>query len=118
MLSIKAIAAVVGVVFFLGVGWAVNAYVAEHNRLRTENAQLIETNRHNASELVRITEQHAKTLSVLNETNLQAVARAKATGVLRKEIVDAPASDDGPVAPVLSRLLDSMRLKRARSDED
>jgi hypothetical protein len=63
----------------------------------------------NAQAVERAKQDAALTIAALERERNALAARGERVQVIYKEITRAPESDDGPVAPVLARTLDSLR---------
>ena len=70
--------------------------------------QLQQINRDNLAELEQIKAAAARQIAALEADRIATEQRATDANAVKKEIVNAPPSDDGPVAPVLGRALQRM----------
>ena len=69
-------------------------------------------NEANLQALDRFKVEAARAEEALRREAAAARERVKIVTVIKKEIADAPAADDGPVAPVLDRALDRLRERQ------
>lgn len=73
-------------------------------------AEVQEVNEEALASVARLKADVARERAVRTKAEASARARAQALNEALKRISHAPASDDGPVAPVLSRELDGLRV--------
>lgn len=76
---------------------------------RTQLDQAVTANASLEASLDALKAQHAREVAALNEAAQKAALRASRTAQTIQVIRNAPATDDAPVAPVLSRTLDGLR---------
>lgn len=76
---------------------------------RTQLDQAVTANASLEASLDAIKAQHAREVAALNTVAQAAALRASRTARTIEVIRNAPATDDAPVAPVLSRTLDGLR---------
>lgn len=107
--NIKLIAAGLSFLAVLGFAWYVNSVIKERNRLRVELTQERLVNESNQRTLKRLIETYERQMDVLEQDRMAAIDRANSVRNLTMEIESAPETDDAPVAPVLARVLDSLR---------
>ena len=63
-------------------------------------------------------EQHERDMAAVNQDKEATATRRKNVSQKLKDIANAPASDNGPVAPVLSRTIDGLRSNHSDADKD
>lgn len=63
-------------------------------------------------------EQHERDMAAVNQDKEATATRLKNVSQKLKDIANAPASDNGPVAPVLSRTIDGLRSNHSDADKD
>lgn len=63
-------------------------------------------------------EQNARDMAAVKMEQEKSAQRLQNVSQKLKEIANAPASDNGPVAPVLSRTIDSLRAQPGNPDKD
>lgn len=63
-------------------------------------------------------EQHERDMAAVNQDKEATATRLKNVSQKLKDIANAPASDNGPVAPVLSRTIDGLRSNHGDADKD
>lgn len=63
-------------------------------------------------------EQHERDMAAVNQDKEATATRLKNVSQKLKDIANAPASDNGPVAPVLSRTIDGLRSNNGNADKD
>jgi hypothetical protein len=63
----------------------------------------------NAEAIEKLKRQHARDMAAIVDDQTKAKERAARSDSIKKEIANAPASDDGPVAPVLRSTLSRLR---------
>ena len=89
---------------------------ATEARLELTNEDLEEAVRVNAvtaASLDYLRARSAETVAVLAAERDALAARSTKVRIIEREIFNAPQSDDGPLAPVLSRALDGLRRPSA-----
>lgn len=87
--------------------------------LATATAQVTQlqgVNQQNAITMQQLQEQHGRDLQALTAAKAADLARATETATFHGRINNAKPSDDGPVAPVLRDLLNSLRGKGPQPD--
>ncbi|MFY7960736.1 MAG: hypothetical protein ACOVVK_11720 [Elsteraceae bacterium] len=92
---------------------------AAEQTVAMQRAQLDQIQAANASleaSLSELTAQHAREVAALTSAAQAAALRASRTAQTIQVIRNAPASDDAPVAPVLSRALDGLRRTGTEGD--
>lgn len=114
----KVALAVVVVVALAGGAWGIRSYMAEHELMKKDIARKDDVIRENVQALATMTQQHAITVRVLEDERAVAERRSVELNQIRREIANAPDSDDGPVAPVLSRALERLRPEAPAADQD
>lgn len=67
-------------------------------------------NQANVAQVAQIKASSAATVAALASETAALAARLHRSAALNQEITDAPATDDGPVAPVLRRALDGLLI--------
>lgn len=112
--------------YALGAGLAATVAVAAyfyiaHLRARAEQAELrasvAEDQRDKAIEVNAVNERAAREMKIAHEAELAAVSadrdaalrRANRVRTIREDVIRAPDSEDGPMAPVLRRALNGLR---------
>lgn len=68
-----------------------------------------------ASALRDATAAHERAMRAVQEAQRLADARAATINDIKRQVIDAPASDDGNISPVLRRVLDGLRVQSAHS---
>ena len=84
---------------------------AVHWRAETETWK--RANEANLQALDRFKVEAARAEVVLRQEAAAARERVRVVTIIKKEVADAPETDNGPVAPVLGRALDRLRERQA-----
>src|SRR5690349_9232647 len=85
--------------------------IAENAVLSSQLDQAIATNKANVQAFAQYKDAQAKALQALADQHQADVTRLANASKLHQEIARAPKSDDAPVAPVLARTLDALRVR-------
>jgi len=85
----------------------------ENNRLRGDLAVALDAAEQNVKALAAANRHTVSVINALTAERDAFAARVKQLTKIRSEVNHAPQSDDGPVAPVLARVLDSLRNAKA-----
>lgn len=101
---------------FVGLGWYADHLHSQNATLTTERDAASALAIDNAAAVIKEHESADNTLKVVTADRDAAMVRLKTLGQKRKEIADAPAADDGVVAPVLRGALDSLQPGAAAQD--
>jgi hypothetical protein len=111
-LARKALKTAVPVIVVAGVGWWIVGMIEENRDLEhtvaAYEASMEAKNKALAAERRKV--------AVLSAARAEAERRAASFRELRKELADAPKSDDGPVADVLRDTLERLRERSAGQD--
>jgi hypothetical protein len=102
-----------GVVFLL-VRHELDARAEAEARAAVQSQQLDQAhaiNQANAAALVELKADSQRQMAALAADHAASLLRNTKIQTIQKEIADAPPSDDAPVAPVLRRALERLRLK-------
>lgn len=100
----------VAAVGVLGLWLYVSHLQDKNDRLAVDLAGAIQTNNENVEVLNRLAAHNARVVQALTLERDALSQRLRVVSNIRSEIDHAPQSDDGPVAPVLSRVLERLRL--------
>lgn len=112
---VAAIAAAVAAI--LAAGWwlshRVDTLEAENDTLRSNVVTATAAAQANAAAVDAVKAQAATDMAAVVADRDALARRLAAVAQMKREIANAPASDDGPLAPVLARTLDRLRLTSA-----
>lgn len=107
-LGIKGIAIAVLIVVCLAGAWKIERDIEAIGALQAVNLQLVATNKANVIQLAVIQQDYKRAQDALTSTLHAQAARAAHKSSIDQGIANAPASDDGPVAPVLRHVVDGL----------
>lgn len=93
-----------------GAVWWVMGLRSDLAAARAEAENLRSTLQSERAARMAIVQERDRVIATMEATASAAAERAERVTQLREEIASAPDSDDGPVAPVLERALDGLRL--------
>jgi hypothetical protein len=113
--NFKVFGVLVAVLLSTAAWFYINHLRAENNCLQADVAQAIDAAIQNAAALVYEQKHTVAVVDALANERATLLARIDRLTETRKDINRAPQSDDGPVAPVLARTLDS--LQNAQADD-
>ncbi len=111
--ALLAVAAFVAFAYVSGLRAERDALAADKARLEASLATAVQAAQDNAAAYDRLKADAAKAVAALEAERAALERRTRRTATLRQEVDRAPQTDDGPVAPVLSRALDGLRRAAA-----
>lgn len=85
-----------------------------NQRISDTLAQQVEVNKSNGQTIEDLKKQNAANVTALEADAAQIASLNQQSQQLKDELTHAPASQDGPVAPVLTHLFDELRQLRSK----
>lgn len=107
----RLVALIAGALAAVAVFLFVVGTIKENGKLKVDLTQAVETSNANAAAAEAQRLETARIQDVADGAAKTKIIIRRVADVKRKEIVDAPPSDDGPLAPVLRRALDGLQRR-------